>query len=199
MSQAQAEREGLLGAGAFGAAAGAGAAGAAARHRRPVAPGGSEYANYGRPVDPFADPPTQAEQERWPLNPEGHNGALHPDGLDPGPGYLTSSSAGPSTRDGPTTAGPSREGGGPGVGVAVSPSAYEGEEGAEAAGIGGLGGRSVGPHNHDIPGRYGPGGIMRGGNGTRLRTSGLSPGGGSNSAGVSPRLREAKKAWGWEA
>lgn len=197
MSQAQAEREGLLGVGA-GAAAGLGAAGVA-RHRRNMASDGREYGGAGRPVDPFADPPTQAEQERWPLDPEGHNGTLHPEDIDPGLGYLSGSSAGPSTREGP---GPSREGGN-GIGTAVSPSAYEGDEGGEAAasGVGGLGGRSVGPHNHDIPGRYGPGGIMRGGNTGKLRTSGLSPTAGPSSAGagVSPVLREARRAWGWES
>jgi hypothetical protein len=121
-------------------------------------------------LDPFADP---HEAERWPLNPDAHHDA--PEEYDLGSGHL----AGPSGMDS-------------GVEVAV------GAAGKPPVGVGGWGGRSVGPHNYDIPGRYGPGGVVRGGNSPRMRAPGVGPSG-SEGDGLSPAMREVRRAWGWDS
>lgn len=160
------ERDGLLGGGATGL--GVGAATAAARRQ-----GNRASRNDRGPLDPFADP---HEAERWPLNPDGQNGTLHPDELDPaGPGYT----AEPGVSQG-------------GVEVAVSAA------GRPPVGVGGWGGRSVGPQNYDIPGRYGPGGVVRGANIGRGRASGVGSSG-PGEDGLSPAMREVRRAWGWES
>jgi len=122
------------------------------------------------PLDPFADP---HEAERWPLNPDGHHDA--PEEYDLGSGHL----AGPSGMES-------------GVEVAV------GAAGRPPVGVGGWGGRSVGPQNYDIPGRYGPGGVVRGRNSARMQAPPVGPND-SEGDGLSPAMREVRRAWGWDS
>jgi hypothetical protein len=124
-------------------------------------------ANGEGPLDPFVDP---HEAERWPLDPDGVHAATYPEEYDLGNGYGASR---PES----------------GVEVAV------GAAGRPPVGVGGWGGRSVGPHNYDIPGRYGPGGVMRGRNSRQMRASE----GGSGDNGLSPAMREVRRAWGWDS
>jgi len=179
MTDAQAEREGLLGGGVDAGAA------ATAMQRRPV--GGSSVPPPAA-HDPFADPPSQAEQERQPLYALGAYDPAEASLLPPPEAAaLRRSSISP-----------------------VQPSSSADDSGSSDAvasgALGGLGGRSVGPHNHDIPGRYGPGGLMRRGGAdgssvARLRTEDFSSSGGGALGGAgagSPSLREVRRAWGWE-
>jgi len=151
------------------------AAAAAAQRRENRARGlGTEDRDGRWTLDPFADP---GQPERWPLDPGGHNAALFPEELDLGHRFYVDSSARVS-------------GEGDRIGVAISPDREE-----APIGVGGLGGRSVGPHNYDIPGRYGPGGIVRGGNDRRTRMSGVRSGSSGENA-ASPEVREIRRASG---
>ena len=155
--------------GLLGGSAAALGVGAAAARRQ----GQTPIRNDRVPLDPSVDP---REAERWPLNPDAYNGTVSPEEPDPtGVGHM----AGPS--------GPESE-----VEVAI------GAAGNPPVGVGGWGGRSVGPQNYDIPGRYGPGGVMRGGNMGRMQASGVAPSG-SGGDGLSPAMREVRRAWGWES